>query len=35
LSLVPVASTVTASGVMSMIRALNISTIDTICGGFP
>ena len=32
LSLVPVASTVTASGVMSMIRALNISTIDTICG---
>ena len=27
LSLVPVASTVTASGVMSMIRARNISTI--------
>ena len=32
LSLVPVASTVTASGVMSMIRARNISTIETICG---
>src|SRR6478752_524982 len=32
LSLVPVASTVTASRVMSMILARNISTIETICG---
>ena len=32
LSLVPVASTVNASGVMSMMCARNMSTIVTICG---